>query len=96
MTDTLTLLQGVRGLLNVIEGLNGVDVKLIDEESAALCEEMFDGDRERGLLSDEEILSVIRAIYRLCETHPTFLQIMSTNTVGGSCTVEAEGPIEIE
>lgn len=96
MTDHLTLLQGVRGLINVIEGLHGVDVELIDAEAAALCEEMFDGDRERALLSDAEVLAVVRAIYRLCETHPTFLQIMSTNTVGGKCTIDAEGPIEIE
>lgn len=96
MTDHLTLLQGVRGLLNVIEGLHDVNVQLIDAEVAALCEEMFDGDRERALLSDTELLALVRAIYRLCETHPTFLQIMSTNTVGGECTIGAEGPIEIE
>lgn len=96
MAQDLTLLQGVRGLINVVEGLNDAGVRLIDEEAASLCEELFDGERERAMLCDAEMLAVLRGVYSLCERHPTFLQIMSTYTVGGRCTTLADEPIELD
>jgi hypothetical protein len=76
-----SILQCIKGVINIFETAAAVDFQIIDRESMLA---LFDEQREQRLLHDENILKTLHAIYEICEQDEAILRKLHTWTVHGT------------
>ena len=96
--ETASILQCVKGVINIFETAAAVDFQIIDRESMLA---LFDEQREQRLLHDANILKVLHAIYEACEQDEAILRKLHVWTIHGkkrqtSTTITDLDVIEIE
>ena len=81
LPEEASILQCVKGVINIFEAAREVDFQIIDRES--MLPLFLDQRREQTLLHDQNILAVLHSIYDACIKDEVILYKLDRRTISG-------------